>query len=101
MQAQNTPDNSLFSFKIGEPPKEDDAQSTLLALSELPKDAKAKLQTMLILLNQNIKQLVQDARLIRDLFLKIRGHLPETAIEALFPAAYIKSQQFEVLKAKQ
>jgi hypothetical protein len=56
---------------------------------------------MLILLDQNIEQLVQDARLIWDLFLKIRGPLPETAIEALVPAAYIESQQFEVLKAKQ
>jgi chromosome segregation ATPase len=44
---------------------------------------------------------VQDARLIRDLFLKIKGHLPETPIEALVPAAYIESQKFEVLKAKQ
>jgi hypothetical protein len=99
MQAQDTPDNSLFSFKIGEPPEEDDAQSTLLALSELLEDAKAKLQTMLILPNQNIEQLVQDAGPIRDLFLKIRGHLPKTAIEALIPAAYIESHQFEVLKA--
>jgi chromosome segregation ATPase len=56
---------------------------------------------MLILLDQNIEQLVQDDGLIRDLFLRIRGHLLETAIEALVPAAYIESQQFEVLKAKQ
>jgi hypothetical protein len=56
---------------------------------------------MLILLDQNIEQMVQDARLIRDLFLRIRGHLPETTIEALIPAAHIESQQFEVLKAKQ
>jgi chromosome segregation ATPase len=56
---------------------------------------------MLTLLDQNIEQLVQDARPIRDLFLRIRGHLPETAVEALVPAAYIESQQFEVLKAKQ
>jgi hypothetical protein len=68
MQTQDTPDNSLFSFKIGEPPEKDDAQSTLLALSELPEDAKAKLQTMLILLDQNNEQLVQDAGLIWDLF---------------------------------
>jgi chromosome segregation ATPase len=56
---------------------------------------------MLILLYQNIEQLVQDAGQIRDLFFRIRGHLPEIAIEALVPAAYIKSQQFEVLKVKQ
>ncbi|RLN17759.1 hypothetical protein C2845_PM02G19100 [Panicum miliaceum] len=56
---------------------------------------------MLTLLDQNIEQLVQDAGPIQDLFLKIRGHLPETAIEALVPVAYIESQQLEVLKAKQ
>jgi hypothetical protein len=77
MKAQDTPDNSLFSFKIRDPPKEDDAQSTLLTLSELLEDAKAKLQTMLILIDQNIEQLVHDAGPIRDLLLKIRGHHPE------------------------
>jgi hypothetical protein len=55
---------------------------------------------MLILLDQTIEQLVQDARPIRDLLLRIRVHLLETAIEALVPAAYIESQQFEVLNAK-
>ena len=52
------------------------------------------------MLNQDIGQLVQDAKPIRTILRSPKGILPETLEEALHPAAYIESHQISVLKAQ-
>ncbi|GJN07438.1 hypothetical protein PR202_ga25270 [Eleusine coracana subsp. coracana] len=99
IEAQDTPDNSLFSCHV-EYEEEDDASSsqTIPALSE---ESKEKVQAMLNFLDQDIEQLVQNAEPVRQLLLALKGHLTSEAEEAIIPAAYIEGHQFQVLKAKQ
>ncbi|GJN03305.1 hypothetical protein PR202_ga20735 [Eleusine coracana subsp. coracana] len=98
-EAQDTPDNSVFSFHVDHE-EEDDASSsqTIPAVSE---ESKEKLQAMLNFLDQNIGQLVQNAKPVRQLLLALKGHLTSEAEEAIIPVPYIEGRQFQVLKAKQ
>ena len=52
------------------------------------------------MLNQDIDQLVQDAKPIRIILKSLKGTLPESLEEALHPAAYIESHQISVLKVQ-
>ena len=52
------------------------------------------------LLNQDIGRLVQDAEPIRIILKSLRGTLPESLEEAMYPTAYIESHQISVLKAQ-
>lgn len=69
MQAQDTPDNSIFSYQIGDLLKEEEVTSRNVALGETPDEIKSKLQEILQLLNQDIASLVQDVEGIRGLLL--------------------------------
>ena len=96
-QAQDSLDNSLFSFQIGVTlPKEELSSAESAALS---KNFKAKLQEVLFFLNQDITQLVRDAEPIRAILRTLEGKLPESVKEALTPAAFIESYRVQVLKA--
>ena len=52
------------------------------------------------MLNQDIGQLVQDAKPIRTILTSLKGTLSESLEEALHPAAYIECHQITVLKAQ-
>lgn len=98
LQAQDTPDNSLFSYPIGDVPEEEEASSAQSAKISDP--IKVKLQEILLLLNQDIGQLVQDAEPIRNILKGLRNQLPESVEDALIPAAFIESQQPRISKAQ-
>ncbi|GJM87691.1 hypothetical protein PR202_ga03669 [Eleusine coracana subsp. coracana] len=76
--AQDTPDNSLFSFHV-EYEEEDDASSS---------------QTTPALWSKTLSLFGNYSSLLK-------GHLTSEAEEAIIPAAYIEGRQFQVLKAKQ
>jgi len=59
-QAQESPDNSLFSFQIGATPQEE-AEATSVDPVVLSDEIRAKLQESLQFLNQNIGQLIKNA----------------------------------------
>ena len=61
---------------------------------------KAKLEGTLQFLNQDIDQLVKDAKLIRAILEDLEGKLLEAIEEALTPAAFIESHRVQVLKAQ-
>jgi chromosome segregation ATPase len=88
----------MFSYPIGDIP-EDDATSSAQS-AEASENIKTKLREILNLLSQDIGQLVQDAEPIRQSFKALQNQIPESVEEALIPAAFIESHQFEVLKAK-
>ena len=98
-QAQNSPDNSLFSFQLGTIGAEDEVTSSAES-APLSKETKAKLQEILQLLNQDIGRLVQDAEPIRVILKSLKGTLSESLEEALHLAAYIESHQISVLNAQ-
>ena len=52
------------------------------------------------MLNQDIGQLVQDAKPIRTILKSLKGTLSESLEEALHPATYIERHQISVLKAQ-
>jgi len=89
-QAQDSPDNSMFSFQIGVASQEEEPSSAESA--GLSEDIKAKLQEILHFLNQDIGRLVQDAEPIRAILKSLEGQLPEPIEEALIPAALIESR---------
>ncbi|PUZ67176.1 hypothetical protein GQ55_3G412000 [Panicum hallii var. hallii] len=89
-QAQDTRDNSLFSYQNGDLLEEEEVTSKT-----------TKLQDILQLLNQDIGLLVQHAEGIRGIFCHLKGQLPANAEAALLPAAFIEGHQFKVLQAKQ
>jgi len=98
-QAQDSPDNNMFSFQLGvTTPEEEEASSVESAA--LLEDVKVKLQEILQLLDQDISQLVQDAEPIRALLKSLKGQLPELIEEALIPAAFIESCQVQVLRSQ-
>ena len=66
----------------------------------LSDEVKAKLQETLQFLNQDIGQLVKNAKLIRAILEDLEGKLPEAIQEALTPAAFIESHRVQVLKAQ-
>ena len=98
-QAQDSPDNSMFSFQLGIISAEDEAISSAES-APLSDETKAKLQKILQFLNRDIGQLVRDAEPIRIILKSLKGNLPESLEEALNPAAYIESRQIPVLKAQ-
>ena len=89
----------MFSFQLGTISAEDEAISSAES-APLSEETRAKLQEILQLLNQDIDQLVQDAKPIRIILKSLKGTLPESLEEALHPAAFIKSHQISVLKAQ-
>ena len=60
-QAQDSPDNSLFSFQIGASPQEEGEEATSADSVVLLDEIKAKLQESLQFLNQDIGQLIKNA----------------------------------------
>lgn len=98
-QAQDTPDNSLFSFVIGDVLEEEET-SSIRSVQALTDDAKAKLKEILNFLGQDLNDLIHDAEPIRSAFKLLRGQLPELVEEALILAAYIENRQIQFLKAK-
>ena len=89
----------MFSFQLGTSGAEDEVTSSAES-APLPEETKAILQEILQLLNQDIGQLIQDAKPIRTILRSLKGILPETLEEALHPAVYIESHQISVLKAQ-
>ena len=61
---------------------------------------KAELQETLQFLNQDIGQLVKDAKPIHAILEDLEGKLPEAIEEALTPATFIESHRVQVLKAQ-
>ena len=82
-QAQDSPDNSMFSFQLGTISAEDEAISSAES-DPLSEETKTKLQEILQFLNQDIGQLVQDTELIRTILKSPKGILPES-LKVFFP----------------
>lgn len=101
MQAQDSLDNSLFSYQIGAIQGDDDASSAPRASHLLSDDVKDKLQKVLTLLNQDVGQLVKDAGPIRNIFSTLSGQVPEDLEEAVTPASFLEFHRIPVLKAQQ
>ena len=91
-QAQESPDNSLFSFQIGSTSQEGE-EATSADLAVLSDEIKAKLQESLQFLNQDIGQLIKNAQPIRAILEELEGRLPEAIEDALTPAAFIESHR--------
>ena len=81
----------MFSFQLGVTASEDEVASSAESAALL-EDAKARLQEILQLPNQDIGQLVQDADLIRAILKSLKGQLLESLEEALIPTALIESR---------
>ena len=60
-QAQESTDNSLFSFQIGATSQEEGEETTSADSAVLSDEIKAKLQESLQFLNQDIGQLIKNA----------------------------------------
>ena len=89
----------MFSFQIGATSQEEERETSAESIV-LSNDIKAKLQETLQLLNQDIGQLVRNAKLIRTILEDLEGKLPESIEEALTPAAFIESHRVQVLRAQ-
>ena len=98
-QAQESPDNNLFSFQIGAISRKEGEEATSAGSATLSDEIKAKLQESLQFLNQNIGQLIKNAQPIRAILEELEGKLPEAIEDALTPAAFIESHRVQVLKA--
>jgi len=99
-QAQESPDNSLFSFQIGATSQEEGEEATSADSITLSDEIKAKLQESLQFLNQDISQLIKNAQPICVILEELEGKLPESIEEALTPAAFIESHRAEFNKAQ-
>ena len=99
-QAQESPDNSLFSFQIGATSQEEGEEATSADSVVLSDEIKAKLQESLQFLNQDIGQLIKNAQPIRIILEELEGKLPESIEEALTPAAFIESHRAQFHKAQ-
>ena len=66
-QAQDSLDNSLFSFQIGATSQEEGEEATSANSIALSDEIKAKLQESLQFLNQDIGQLIKNAQPIRTI----------------------------------
>ena len=98
-QAQDSPDNSLFSFQIGATFQEGE-EATSADPVILSDEIKAKLQESLQFLNQDISQLIKNAQLIRTILEELEGKLPESIEDVLTPAAFIESHHAQFHKAQ-
>lgn len=101
MQAQDTPDNSLFSYQIEDLLEEEEISSKAVVLGEVPDEVKAKLQEILQLLNQDIGSLVQDAEGVKGVFHLLKGQLLADVEFTPLPVAFIQGYQLKVLQAMQ
>ena len=99
-QAQESPDNSLFSFQIGATSQEEGEETSLVDPIVLSDETKAKFQESLQFLNQDIGQLIKNAQPIRVILEELEGKLPELIEEALIPASFIESHRAEFNKAQ-
>jgi len=89
----------MFSFQIGATSQEEEEETTSAESVALPDEVRAKLQETLQFLNQDIGQLVKNAKPIRAIQEDLESKLPEAIEEALTPAAFIESHRVQVLKA--
>ncbi|CAO2035683.1 unnamed protein product, partial [Urochloa humidicola] len=103
-QAQDSIDNSLFDFPIGNLLDDDEIQSakretassdqaSRTDASTLPQDVKERLTDLKVLLEQDIGTLVQNSDSVRSVFRLLKDHLQPNAQAILIPAAYIESNQ--------
>jgi len=99
-QAQESPDDSLFSFHIRATSQEEGEEATSADSAVLSDEIKAKLQKSLQFLNQDIGQLIKNAQPIRAILEELEGKLLEPIEEALNLAAFIKSHRAEFNKAQ-
>jgi hypothetical protein len=99
LQEQDTPSSSLFSSD-SEATINEEETSSRQAFSLLYDEAKAKLQDMLQLLDQDISILVQDVETIRSILHDVKNSLTPKLASSLTPAAYIEGHQPQVLEAK-
>ena len=90
----------MFSFQIGATSQEEEEETTSAESVALPDEVRAKLQETLQFLNQDIGQLVKNAKPIRAIQEDLESKLPEAIEEALTPAAFIESHRVQVLKAQ-
>ena len=89
----------MFSFKIRATSQEEGEEIASAESAAISDEVKAKLQETLQFLNQDIGQLVKNAKPIRAILEDLEGKLPEAIKEALTPAAFIESHRVQVLKA--
>ena len=99
-QAQESPDNSLFSFQIGATSQEEGEETTSADSAVLSDEIKARLQESLQFLNQDISQLIKNAQPICAILEALEGKLPEVIEDALTPAAFIESHRTHFNKAQ-
>ena len=99
-QAQESPDNSLFSFQIRATSQEEGEETTLTDSAVLSDEIKAKLQESLQFLNQDIGQLIKNAQPICAILEELEGKLPEVIEDALTPASFIESHRAQFNKAQ-
>ena len=98
-QAQESPDNSLFSFQIGATSQEGE-ETTSADSVVLSDEIKARLQESLQFLNQDIGQLIKNAQPIYTILEELEGKLPEAIEDALTPAAFVESHRAQFNKAQ-
>ena len=99
-QAQESPDNNIFSFKIRATSQEEGEEIASAESAAISDEVKAKLQETLQFLNQDIGQLVKNAKPIRAILEDLEGKLPETIEEALTLVAFIESHRVQFLRAQ-
>ena len=99
-QAQESPDNSLFSFQIRATSQEEGEEATSADPIVLSDEIKAKLQESLQFLNQDIGQLIKNAQPIRTIFEELEGKFPEAIEDVLTHAAFIESHRAQFNKAQ-
>jgi len=90
----------LFSFQIGPISQEEGEEAASAESATLSDEIKTKLQETLQFLNQDIGQLVKDAKPIHAIQEDLESKLPEVIEEALTLAAFIESHRVQVLKAQ-
>ena len=99
-QAQESPDNSLFSFQIGASSQEEGEETSSADPTVLSDEIKARFQESLQFLNQDIGQLIKNAQPIHAILEELEGRLPEAIEDSLTPAAFIKSHRTQFNKAQ-
>jgi len=90
----------MFSFQIGATSHEEEEETASAESVALFDEVKVKLQETLQFLNQDIGQLVKNAKPIRAILEDLEGKLSKSIKEVLTPAAFIESHCVQVLKAQ-
>ena len=99
-QAQESPNNSLFSFQIWVTSQEEGEETSSADPTVLSDEIKARFQESLQFLNQDIGQVIKNAQPIRAILEELEGRLPEAIEDALTPAAFIESHRAQFNKAQ-